>query len=647
MGFFFQRLAVIILLLCCKDNVAFAQTKIVDSLRNVLYSTATDTKKLSLLFLLCDEANSLNTDSLYVYYALAHQLAVKENNSTGIIQSDLYKATYFSKRGEVDSAKAVIDKSIIQLQSDAQLPLKFRFLVLKSNVLIRQDKQKESMANSLQLLHAAEVAGDSLVKIRATISIGWAYMELEQERDALNWFFKAVGYEKNIPEKKRQPFLYSNIAAVYDNLHKTDSAAIFVKKAVAIATQKADLNALANALFISAGLYVEQGDNVKAQRTLEQGLTIREKIGDPFYIVSDIFQLGNFYANNNETDKGIKVVREGIAIAEKYNMLEKLPILYSALAENYKAANNLLQYSQALDTLINLKDSLYQKNSAEALAEIQTKYEVQKKENTIIQQQYDLTKKSFFIYSIGGLLAATLLFGFFFFKNRKKTQYLKLQAMELEQKKKTTQAILHAEEEERKRIAGDLHDSVAQKMVVAKLNLEAFANHLNQMDEPQQKIYDNINLLLAESTSEVRNLSHSMMPQAFSRSGLTTAVKDFLDTIEQPQLQINFSAEGDFSDVKENKALMIYRIIQECVQNALKHAQATQMDVSMIAANNEADVIIEDNGVGFNAGAPGIAESSGMKNIRSRVEYLSGKLDINSQPGNGTVIAFYIPLNHS
>jgi signal transduction histidine kinase len=400
-------------------------------------------------------------------------------------------------------------------------------------------------------------------------------------------------------------------------------------------------------VFISAGLYTEHGDKAKAQRMLEQGLSIREKIGDPFYIISDIFELGNFYAHNNETEKGIKIVREGIAIAEKYNMPEKLPILYSSLAENYKAANNLLLYSQALDTLIILKDSLYQKNSAEALAEIQTKYEVQKKENTIIQQQYDLTKKNFLIYSIAGLLVATLLFGFFFFKNRRKTQHLKMQAMEMEQKKKTTQAVMQAEEEERKRIAEDLHDSVAQKMVVAKLNLEAFGNHLQQMDAPQQKIYDNINLLLTESTSEVRNLSHSMMPQAFSRSGLTTAVNDFLDTIEQPQLKINFSAEGDFFVVKENKALMIYRIIQECVQNVLKHAQATQLDISMIAANNEADIIIEDNGVGFNAGAPGITESSGMKNIRSRIDYLSGKLDINSQPGNGTVIAFYIPLNHS
>ena len=223
---------------------------------------------------------------------------------------------------------------------------------------------------------------------------------------------------------------------------------------------------------------------------------------------------------------------------------------------------------------------------------------------------------------------------------------LKLQALEIEQKKKTTQAVMHAEEEERKRIAGDLHDSVAQKMVVAKLNLEAFSNELNNMNPQQQKIYNNISSLLDESTTEVRHLSHSMMPKAFARSGFTQAVKEFLDKIEKPGFKISFSADGDFSIIKENTALMIYRIIQECVQNVLKHAKASQLHVSMIAAENEMDVTVEDNGVGFNTSNISISETTGLKSIQSRIEYLGGKLDISSKPGNGTVMAFYIPGNH-
>ena len=153
---------------------------------------------------------------------------------------------------------------------------------------------------------------------------------------------------------------------------------------------------------------------------LKQGLQVRELIGDPFYIVSDIYQLGLFYANNNEPDKGIAVLKRGISMANQHGLFEKLPILYNALARNYKIAGNYIQYSKTLDTIIILKDSLYKKNSADELAEMQTKYEVQKKENTIIQQHYDIVKKDLFIYIIGALLVITLLAVFSSFKTGKK-----------------------------------------------------------------------------------------------------------------------------------------------------------------------------------------------------------------------------------
>lgn len=620
-----------------------SQTKEIDSLRHVVYTVSNAQQKLATLFLLCDQGNSINLDSLHVYYTNAYTIAAKEKNEQDIIQTSLYRATYLSRKGKLDSAKTIIDSCIDLLKTPENISLKYRFLILRSNVLIRSNKQKESMDNSLQLLHAAEQSNDYLTQIRAKITIGWAYMELGQNRDALNWFFNAIEMEKKIPDNQKQTFLYSNIAAVYNNLGKNDSAEYFVKQAIAVALKKNDLAYLANSYFIYASITDELGDKRKTEHLLEEGLRIRELVADPFYIVSDIFQMGLFYANNKETDKGIALVREGISMAQQNNLTEKLPILYTALAKNYKASGDLLKYSEMLDTIIALKDLLYEKNSAEALAEMQAKFELQKKENTIIQQQYDLTKKNYLIYSAAALLIATLLFGYIFLENRKKNQRLRIQALQTEQKRKTTQAVMHAEEEERKRIAADLHDSVAQKMVVAKLNLEALENYLPHLQEREQIIYRNINALITESATEVRKLSHSMMPQAFNRSGLTNAVKEFLDKIHAPGLKINFSTDGDFTTIKENTALMIYRIIQECVQNVLKHSGATRLDISMISSNNEADIIIEDNGAGFNINTVN-ETSTGLKNIRSRIEYLNGKLDINSKQKNGTVVAFYIPL---
>jgi len=639
-----KKLFVLILSICTQYCFAHAQTKIIDSLRNKIVSEENKSRKLADIFAFCGEYRSMHPDSLGRYITMAKTFTANDDDILNIANTEYFEAIYLNRLGKTDSALLLIDKNILLLKNKSGQSIRDNFSLLKSNILIRNNRQKESIQNSLALLHEAELEKDIAKEVKAKTMIGWAYMELGQNRDALNWLLQTVETWQKKDTAIPIAVAYNNIAAVYNELKKNDSAAFFILKGIEHAKKEQNLTFLTNGYYIYSDICAAEGKIVKAEDLLKQGLQIRKEIGDVFYVVSDLAQLGIFYSVNKQPSKGIEVVKEGITIAEKNNLYAKLPFLYAALAQNYKAAGDLAAYSNTLNKIISLKDSLYKRNNAEALAEMQAKYELQKKETTILHQQYDLAKKNFFIYGIAALLAATLLFGFFFFKNRKRTQYLKLQALQMEQKKKITQAVMQAEEDERKRIAGDLHDSVAQKIVAAKLNLEVLGNQLNGIGEPGKKIYSNINSLLEESTTEVRNLSHSMMPQAFALSGLANTIKNFLDKIETTELSVHFSAEGDFTDIKENTALMIYRIIQECVQNVLKHARATKLDISVMKENNELDITIEDNGIGFNTESTGIAESNGIKNIRTRIQYLNGKCDINSSPGNGTIIAFYIPL---
>jgi tetratricopeptide (TPR) repeat protein len=229
---------------CC------AQTKHIDSLRmNVLYAK-NDEQKLEAIFALCDEANSLHPDTLYKYCTFANSIATHSKINDGIIQSDFYKAMFFSRKGRFDLAENLIDSSLSVLNKSGNTKLKNRFLILKSNMLIRSNKQKESMSNSLQLLHTAEETKDIETQVRTKILIGWAYMELGQNRDALNWFFNAEKQQKDLPQNQWQPFLYSDIAAVYNELTKNDSAEFYVKKSLNEALQKNDLSYLANTYFI-------------------------------------------------------------------------------------------------------------------------------------------------------------------------------------------------------------------------------------------------------------------------------------------------------------------------------------------------------------------------------------------------------------
>lgn len=374
---------------------------------------------------------------------------------------------------------------------------------------------------------------------------------------------------------------------------------------------------------------------------------VRKCESHPFFDVFDYGKsnmyrsLASFYMNRKrDLDKALQYAKRSYEISLKLNAPAYISQGEKRLYEVYKAMNNvemaLLYHEKYKATEDSFSRERFQRTFAE--------YDVQKKEKTIIQQEFELAKKNNLFYGSLIALVVTLMIGYIVFQSRKKTQQLKMQELLMEQKGETMLAVMQAEENERKRIAGDLHDSVAQKLVVAKLNLEAFGNYLPEMKQEQQQVYDNIFNLVRDSASEVRDLSHSMVPQTVFRSGLTDAIKTFIDKIDQRNIQVSFAAEGNMANLDENKMTMIYRVVCECIQNALKHAQASQLDISLIAEQDEMDIIIEDNGVGFDPEAPDFTEGLGMQHIRSRVAFLNGRMEINSRPGKGTAIAFYIPL---
>lgn len=628
-----------------ETNTGFSQTKVIGNLKQAIQNVNSPGEKLHTILDLCDQGYSLHPDTLMAYSKKAEAIAEERNDLHDEIWALYYQSFALTNKGLIDSSLNVANQCLQLLQGKVEDPvLQANLLNQKGRCYMRKNQYKEAIDMGYQVIDKAEKGKDILLQIKGKTLIGWAYLEIGQTNEALNWHLKALRTTSDTMLLEKYGILFANLALNYSSLGKPDSSFYYINKAVNYSRKNDNLFALSNSLAIQAQLYGLYGKSQMSEAPLKEVVAIRKLIGDPFYIVSDMAQLGLYYAHNKQPEKGITICNEGIAIATKYKLDTKLFFLYSTLGENYKAQGNIRKYAEILEQIISLKDSIYQKNSAEAVAEMQAKYEVQKKENTIIQQKYDLTKKNFFIYSIAALFVCTLFFGYFFFKNRKKNQALKMKALEMEQKKITTQAVMQAEEDERKRIAGDLHDSVAQKMVVAKLNLEALGNQLTELDEPKKKIYTNINTLLEESTTEVRNLSHSMMPQSFALSGLANTIRTFLEKISHPGLNIQFSAEGDFTNIPENKALMIYRILQECVQNVLKHAKATKLDVSIIIENNEIDMIIEDNGVGFGPGNTAAIQSNGLKNVHSRIQYLNGKYEIDSSVDNGTILAFYIPL---
>jgi signal transduction histidine kinase len=275
---------------------------------------------------------------------------------------------------------------------------------------------------------------------------------------------------------------------------------------------------------------------------------------------------------------------------------------------------------------------------------METKYQTSKKDKLILEQQFELTKKQYWLYGSIGIGLLMLLLGYSYYRRYKQNQEKKLQQEVMKQQDLSTKAVIVAEENERKRIAADLHDGVGQILSAAKMNLSAFENEIPFKDENQKISFEKIINLVDESCKEIRSVSHQMMPNALLKSGLASAIKEFIDKIDNRILKINLHTEGLNERLDSNVETVLYRVIQECVNNVIKHSGANSLDISLIKDTDGISATIEDNGKGFNTKDKEKFEGIGLKNIRSRTEFLKGTVDFDSSPGNGTLVAIHVPL---
>ena len=150
--------------------------------------------------------------------------------------------------------------------------------------------------------------------------------------------------------------------------------------------------------------------------------------------------------------------------------------------------------------------------------------------------------------------------------------------------------------------------------------------------------------MMDESCKEVRSVSHQMMPNALLKSGLASAIKEFIDKLDSRVLKVNLHTEGLNERLDSNVETVLYRVIQECVNNVIKHAGANTLHISLIKDEDGIAATIEDNGKGFDMKDKLKFEGIGLKNIASRIGYLKGTVDFDSKPGSGTLVAIHVPI---
>lgn len=373
---------------------------------------------------------------------------------------------------------------------------------------------------------------------------------------------------------------------------------------------------------------------------------------EPYYQLNVLLNLGSTYLALRDFKKAEKVLLEGLHGAVKMNIREWAMSANERLAELYAAIGKYdLAYQHHVD-FYNARDSSYSQSVTVNINQLEAKYRVAQKDKQIAEKELQISRQESSIkkqnylliaFALGTLAITILLISIYRInKHRRRAQQKQIRILEqkqkiLEQEQKIGQlhAMMNGEEKERTRLAQELHDGIGGMLAVIKMNI----NKVKKLHPELLEIrpLNEVMSMVSETAAQVRKTAHNMMPDALQRNSLAEALFLYCDTISaDSHLQIDLQFNGDFDELDKRIELILYRIIQELLQNIIKHADATQAIIQFIQYNGKLSITVEDNGAGFDV--EGTRTGLGLQNMRLRVQALGGSIQIQSTINRGTTI---------
>ncbi|MBS1664158.1 MAG: tetratricopeptide repeat protein [Bacteroidetes bacterium] len=397
---------------------------------------------------------------------------------------------------------------------------------------------------------------------------------------------------------------------------------------------------------VSGLLYMNTNELDKARADFSRSLALAERGKDHYSVIQSRLQLSRVLARQKKFAEAEKELQSteaeiGTEQVQRKNLLDYYTRLYEEWGK-YKLA---LEYYGKFQVL---KDSSASVENKKYLSEMATRYETEKKEAEIKAQKALLQKKDIVNYALVASVVVILVISLLIFRTYKQRQVLQRQRIsELETEKQltATESVLKGEEQERIRLAQDLHDGLGGMLSGIKYSLNTVKGNL-VMTPDNAQAFDRSLDMLDSSIKEMRRVAHNMMPENLVKFGLDSALRDFCGEINQTGvLQVNYQSFGlEGGGVDQTTAITIYRIVQELINNTIKHAGAKTAIVQVAKAGDHLSVTVEDDGKGFDTAVLGQPKGIGLNNIQNRVEFLKGKMDVRSGDGKGTSVLIEISL---
>lgn len=554
------------------------------------------------------------------------------------------------------------------------------YLTLTETLTMKDFDRAISMSNEGKAIALASKNFDAVADFSRII--GEAYYFKGLYDSAAIYYFQALQEVKKSGNKLTLGKIFNNLGKFYRKTKDYDRALQNYDEALQIYTEIGNEVELATILNESGVVYEYMGQYEEALSRYYKSLETREKLNDPLGKSYSLNFIGNVYAQQKKYDKALENLNEAIRIKNEIKDTFSLAYCYADLAYPYKMKNELVKaeyyYKESnriakmlkLKALISstylelssiaelkqnfkealvyyqdyssIKDSIFDEKKINQIEELNAKYNAEKKEAQLKLQKAQINNRNYLLGASIILMGILIFLGFNEIRIRKAKNLVLLQKAVLNEQKIAVKAVIEAEEKERGRIAAELHDGVGQMVSAAKMNLSAIEMKLPTENQDLKSGFSKALKLVDESCTEIRLVSHQMIPHTLAKKGLGYAVKEFLSHLNDDLIDISFHEVGFGKEGDKHVETVLYRVIQECVNNVLKHSHAKKLDISLIKDQDGINITIEDDGRGFNLNEATEKDGIGLDNISSRIKYLNGEIDIDSEHGKGTLISISI-----
>ncbi|TXH21947.1 MAG: tetratricopeptide repeat protein [Chitinophagaceae bacterium] len=650
--FFRMRKILVILFIVSSYYCSYAQeNSAIDSMLQVLKTAKEDSNKVLLLLSIGEQYERSVPETSKQYYQQSLAISQKIRYKPGEIKFASYYTAVLNMQGKFDSS-LLINKRALGLAKELKDNLaiaKASFNTANSFHLISKDDS--AIYYYMQTLPILDKLGNKRMLAIAYSNIQNIYADLTLYQKAIEYGKKGLEiFGKEVDDPLNQSYCLSNLGMVYSSLKKLDSAEIYFTKALQISQQIGDQYTESAVMLNLGDIHYKFGRLEEAKRNFEKSLLIAKEMDLAETETIALKGLGMYYLEKKNYPLAKMYADSALSISLKNDIRKQTLKLYSLLADISYANQDFTAAHQYEEKEDELSDSINADYLLEKATEYETKYETQKKEAQIMLQQSQLKQKSIInIFLIAGALALGLISLLIYrnYTHRQKLQQARIDELETEKQLSAAEAILKGEEQERTRLAKDLHDGLGGMLSGIKYSLSNMKGNLIMTPDNAQAFERSIDML-DSSIKEMRRVAHNMMPEVLVKYGLDTALKEFCNDIERSgMLQVNYqSIAMEQAVIDQTTALTVYRIVQELVNNAMKHAAAKNVLVQLHFSPPEKKlaITVEDDGKGFDTAILKQSSGLGWSSIQNRVEFLKGNLDVNSAMGSGTSVLIEITV---